>query len=272
MKTFLVLLALSIAFCICGFMYLQTRTVQALERVGISSALVKDCIWTSYSGGYLSYPSVSMLRQIAAGERAAVVGDIAAFAKSYSRSEEFRKKYREFREQQKPEQPKPPLSMAEQRRRDKENMQKQVREMQAQMKQAPAEHRPIFQQTIEMFKQQLKELDNPDNPMYSPQMDELNNQMFAAQMEEYRQKLAEWEAEYPPTPDAMIKRWLTRFLEESHEVDYSARVIDDEHGRKVFVNPAYESKSPHWKMCYRAGRDVVEAGRTAARQWLAELR
>lgn len=70
----------------------------------------------------------------------------------------------------------------------------------------------------------------------------------------------------------MIKRWLTRFLEESRDVDYSARVIDDAHGRKVLVNPAHESKSPHWKMCYRAGRDGVEASRIAARQWLAELR
>lgn len=254
-----------------GFFMMQTHTVRALEQVGIPGNFVKDCIWSSFSGRYLTYPSVDKLKKIAAGQRAAAVREIADFAKRYARSEEFTQKYMQYREGQKPEKPAPPRTMAAQRRADKEDMQRQIREMQENLKQTPAEYRPMFEQTIEMMKQQLKEIDNPNNPMYSPQMDEMNKQVYQLQLEEYKNQLVEWERDYPPAPNAMIKKWLTQFLEESRDVDYSAKLTEGQYGRLVFANPAYESKSPHWKMCYRAGRDVVHAGRAAAEQWLKEL-
>jgi flagellar biosynthesis GTPase FlhF len=273
MKTILIVLsAVLVALLACGFFFLQERTVRALEQVGIPGNFVKECIWTSFSGGYLNYPSVDRLKKIAAGERATVVREIAGFAKNYTRSEEFKQQYLQFRQGQKPERPAPPRTMAEQRRADKEEMQRQIRETQQNLKQMPAEHRPMIEQTIEMMKQQLKEIDKPDNPMYSPQMDEMNKQMYQAQLEEYTNQLAEWERDYPPSPNAMIKKWLTQFLEESRDVDYNAKLTEGPYGKMVFVNPTYESKSPHWKMCYRAGREVVLAGRAEAEQWLRELK
>ncbi len=272
MKKILVVLPMLVLVVLAyGFFMLQARTVRALEQVGIPGNFVKECIWSSFSGGYLNYPSVVSLRKIASGERAAVVREIAEFAKAYARSDEFQRNYKQYRENQKPEKPSPPRTVAEQRRADKEDMQRQLREAQENLKQTPAEYRPMLAQTIEMMKQQLKEIDNPENPMYSPHMEEMNKQMYQSQLEEYQNQLAQWERDYPPTPRTMITTWLTRFLEESRGVDYNAKLTEGEYGKMVFVNPVYESKSPHWKMCYRAGRDVVEAGRAAAEQWLKEL-
>lgn len=42
-------------------------------------------------------------------------------------------------------------------------------------------------------------------------------------------------------------------------------------GKMVFADAAYEQRSGNWKMCYRAGRDVVQAGRVEAERWLREL-
>lgn len=77
---------------------------------------------------------------------------------------------------------------------------------------------------------------------------------------------AENEKKYPSNPDELIKKRLSDFLEISATVDFDAEVRGDR-----FVNPEYEKKSHEWKMCYRAGKDVVEAARVEAQKWLDQL-
>jgi hypothetical protein len=54
-------------------------------------------------------------------------------------------------------------------------------------------------------------------------------------------------------------------------VDYGAK-LEPRDGMMRFVDPALERKPANWKLCYRAGRETVEAARAAATAWLAELR
>lgn len=77
---------------------------------------------------------------------------------------------------------------------------------------------------------------------------------------------AENEKKYPSDPAELVKKRLTDFLVISATVDFDAEVNG---GR--FVNPEYEKKSAEWKMCYRAGKEVVEAARVEAQKWLDEL-
>ncbi len=270
-KILVAVFAVVLLLVIGAFKKLETEAIGVLERLGIPADVSKQCVWSSFSGGSLSYPSVAKLKQVAVGQRAAGVREIAEFAKSYTRSEAFGRQYLEFRDGQKPTPPEAPKSMAERRREDKEQMQENIRETEANMRTMPAEYRATMQQSIEMMKQQLKEIDNPDNPAYSTQMEEMYRQTYETGMEEYRAKLAEWEKEYPTSPKGMIKKWLTDFLEASKDVDFNAALKPGELGKKVFVNPDYESKSANWKMCYRAGRETVQAGRAAAQQWVREL-
>lgn len=69
----------------------------------------------------------------------------------------------------------------------------------------------------------------------------------------------------------MLKRTLSQFLDASKDVDFSAAVVTTGKGARVFANPAYESKPSNWKLCFRAGRETVEAARSFAQQWLNEL-
>jgi hypothetical protein len=74
------------------------------------------------------------------------------------------------------------------------------------------------------------------------------------------------EKRYPSDAKELIKQRLSEFLEVSATVDFEAQL----NGR-MFANPTYESKSQQWKMCYRAGKQVVAAAREEAQAWLKEL-
>lgn len=78
---------------------------------------------------------------------------------------------------------------------------------------------------------------------------------------------ADNEKRYPTDPAQLVKQRLTDFLAISATVDFDAKLTTG----NGFVNPKYEAKSPEWKMCYRAGREVVQAARVEAQKWLEEL-
>ena len=40
----------------------------------------------------------------------------------------------------------------------------------------------------------------------------------------------------------------------------------------MFADAKYEGKDDKWKMCYRAGKEVVGAAREEAKKWLDELK
>jgi len=96
-------------------------------------------------------------------------------------------------------------------------------------------------------------------------------EMQAAQeKEEYANRLKEWEEEYPADPRKLIVRRIDEFLEESEDVDFSAKLVQSG-GRMKFALTEYEDKPPLWKLCYRAGKEAVQAAREFAAAWRAEL-
>jgi hypothetical protein len=272
-KRFAILLAVVVLVgIVSAFKFLELQAVKGLDRVGIPADMVKSCIWNSIAGGYLSYPSITNLKRVATGDRVAITRDIAAFAKAYTKTEEFKKQYLEYRDSKKPEPPEKPKTAAELRKTQKEELQKGLKEAEANYRKAPANQREIFKGVVDMYKEQLKQVDDPSNPMFSGDMDAMMQQGYLQQLEEHKTQVAEWEKAWPTDPTHMIKKWLTEFLEVSKDIDYTAAVKPGEFGKSVFVKAEYESKPGNWKMCYRAGRDVVSAGRSAAQQWLNELR
>ncbi len=75
------------------------------------------------------------------------------------------------------------------------------------------------------------------------------------------------EKKYPADPKDLVKKRLEDFLALSATVDFEATLTSN----KMFTNPEYEKKDPAWKMCYRAGKEVVAAAREEAQKWLDEL-
>ena len=77
---------------------------------------------------------------------------------------------------------------------------------------------------------------------------------------------ADDEKRFPADANVLIKQRLKEFLDVSATVDFDARL-----NGSMFANPEYEAKSGQWKMCFRAGKAVVEAAREEAKAWLKEL-
>lgn len=71
---------------------------------------------------------------------------------------------------------------------------------------------------------------------------------------------------FPSDPAILVKTRLTEFIALSKEVDFDAQVVNGQ-----FVNQEYKNKNAQWKMCFRAGKEVVEAAREEAEAWLKEL-
>jgi len=69
----------------------------------------------------------------------------------------------------------------------------------------------------------------------------------------------------------MIKQCLNSFLESSKDVDFSAELKEMSNGKTIFVNQNYERKSNMWKLCFRSGKETLEAAKTFAQNWLKEL-
>jgi flagellar biosynthesis GTPase FlhF len=272
MKTFILVFILA-AFSI-GFRaeeFLQRKVDDVLSQVGIEPSEAREHIWRSFSGGYISYPSVATLKKIAVGDRAGVVQAVAELARAESKSPAFLKKYLEYRESTKPKPPEPPKPVSKLREEMKEEHKRSLRNLEEQIAKMPADQRAMMQEVMASMRETGKLLDDPENPMFSPEMDKLNRQFYEEELSRYREELAEWEQRYPPTPNAMIKSWLEQFLDVSKDVDFSAKLIPGEGGKMVFANPAYEQRSPAWKMCFRAGKETVQAARMAAAEWLKEL-
>jgi len=274
MKKILLLLPLCvllIAFTINRVIDEKMKNILAQLQMSEDSA--EDFIWSDCSATSFYYPNPRQLKNIAAGERAEIVKAVGKYAKDYVSSEKFVKKYNAYRESQKPTQPEKPKTMEELKKEQKENYKQTIATMKETKKTMPADQQGMFDETIKSLEEQLKEIDNPDNPMYSPEYEKIIMQGYDQQMIEYKQKVAEWEKEYPENnPKGMIKKWLAKFLEVSADVDFNAQLAEAEHGKKVFVKSEYERKPDAWKLFYRSGKEAVKTGREIAQTWLNELK
>jgi hypothetical protein len=257
---------------VAAFKKAELQTSQALKSLAISEDALKNSAWNAFAGGGLFVPSVTKFKQLATGDRSGMVRDAVVFAKSYVQTDDFTKKYLSYRESKKPQPPQKSKTMAEQKADHKASLEKSLKESEENLKKASPDMKKIFQNVVDMTRQQLKELDNPNHPLYgNKQMDAMLQQAYADGMEIYKQQLATWETEYPANAAPMIHKWLNEFLNATQDIDYSASLTTNKYNQKVFANPAYEGKSREWKMCFRAGREVVEAGRAEAKKWLQEL-
>ena len=272
MKTLTVLgLAFSALTVLLASTLEPADSLAALKQLGISDDEARQSVWYSFSGGYFSYPAKPSLKQVPPEDRATLVTLIGEFARLYTESEEFSGQYRQYREERKPAPPAPPTTAEEDRNAQKQEYQRSIKELGEVMSSMPPDQKKMMQETLTMIEEQLKALDDPDNPMFGAEMDEIKRQGYESGMEDYRQRLSEWNREYPESPRQMIQLRLRQFLSESEGVDFDAKLKRRADGKMIFDNPTYEGKPPNWKLCYRAGRETVESARAFAQRWMTEI-
>lgn len=257
-----------------GLVLLLAFTFSAtfLETLKLGKADAEAAIWRSFSYGAYGGPMSAAWHNLAVPARESMVKEIGSFARNYARSEDFSKRYAEYRDEQKPAAPKPFVGVEGLKKEQRETLTKGIRESKETLKTLTGDVRKGMEEGIKTMEDMLKELDNPNNPMFSPEVNDMLKQGWDQENQSYQQSLEAWNKEWPESPSTLIRNRLNYFLELSSTVDFGAKLSRAPNGKMVFVNPAYEAKSSDWKLLYRCGKESVEAARGVAKEWLVELK
>jgi hypothetical protein len=239
------------------------------NQLGISETRAIENIRQSFLEGYLYSYGASSAKNVASGDRAAIALDVLNYTKSYVNSSAFIKAYEDARVAATPVKPLPPKTKEEIQKEKIAELDKTIAEGEKSLKTLPKDLIEPFKEVQQMLKDQKQDYENPDSEMLALLVTS-ENYMYANATTKYEQQLQQWQKDYPTDHRKMVKDRLETFLKLTADVDFNA-ALKEEYRVKKFVNAAYEKKPAEWKMAYRAGRPAVEAARTFAKAWLAEL-
>lgn len=239
-----------------------------LQQLGITKATANEKIGNGFLGGSFDTYGIKNLKNIPAAARVPLAKEIAAYSKQYVQTAAYLKQYNELRNYHKPEF-KAIQTPEEMQQQSVLQYKKSVEDIEKSVKTADAAMKPVFEKVLADAKKQLKEAEDPNNKYVANYR---KNYETAVQQNKagYDQQVARWEQEYPANHMLYVKKRLQNFLAETADIDFDAQTVE-KNGKKYFVNRAYESKGSHWKMAYRAGKDVVTATREFVESWLKEI-
>jgi hypothetical protein len=241
------------------------------KQLGLTQADANRNIMYSSFDGRINYSGVKNAKNITGSERITVVKELAAYAKQYCNSNEFKDQYKKLRERKKP---KPPVDMRESvdviRAREKARLENDLKVMESNINSPNPKLRNSVPGRIEAIKKQLSELNDPNNKVIKTKMDN-DTRYYEQSVKAYNDALAKLDVQYPEHPQLLIKKRLEELLAATSDIDYAAE-LKEAYGKKVFVNPEYQKKSADWKLAYRAGKETTDAVRTIAQQWLQQIK
>jgi len=228
-------------------------------------------IHTSIQSGYLSYYGAKNAKDIAIGDRTAVINQLVAQAKKYITSDEFKRRYENERKLRMPKEPQLfEISVDEIRAKEKQRIEQAIKQTEANANHPNPKVKNGVPKALENLNAELKTVDDPNNKNVQREIKQLESWNNAA-VAQYKTQLQKLDADYPPNPQDMIKKRLQQILDVTADVDYSAEL--KEAGQfKVFVNPLYEKKPKEWKLAFRAGKETTDAVRAIAQRWLLEIK
>ena len=263
-------------FSLAVLCLLAFKIADLFSDLGMTKSQTEESIANSITNGYLNYPSG--LRKIALANRVSVIQAIGAFTKSYTQTDDFKKRYAEWWKNQEPSKPdSPELKAAAQKQQAEEQKKELAKSLDEMKKQIAALKDPAMkkqmQQVLDMTVQMQAQANSPEGQKSTKETQELMQKLDA---EEYKTKYAEYQEKFTAwqelkNPNVMIKKDLQKFLEASDNVDFEAKLKTNASGLKQFVNEDYESKDNNWKAAFRAGKPATEAARTIAKDLLKSL-
>lgn len=258
--------------CITVLLTLCSFTLSAgdvLLKAGLSAADAGRYVLSAVQSGMIPYEAVArVVKSAPPAERIALLKLGVQWVKQYTAGAEFAQAYKKWREENKPTPPTEKGTYSEQMKKQIEEMKRQMETMKESLKSLPADQRKSMEAALEESLKQQMALLNDKEAM--GQMGTMYEQEKKARQAEYQEKLKKWQGDFPPEPQQMVARRLQEFLQVSATVDYTA-MTTTRNGRLVFVNEGYENKPKAWKLCFRVGRETVDAARTAAAAWVAEI-
>jgi hypothetical protein len=252
-----------------SFSFKQQFADEFLKQLGINKTTAESKMNSGFLWGSFDEYGLSKAKNIAIGNRAAIVKDVMSYAMKYTVSNAFVKQYNEMRLKEKP---------AASTLKTPEEMQKEmiaeakknVTEAETNLKKADASLKSVFETVLKEARKQQADAENPNNKMIASYRKNYERGVKDADAGNKR-LMDEWEAKYPTNHMLYVKIRLQQFLEETKDIDFTAQVVTI-NGKKYFVSKAYESKGKRWKMGFRAGKEAVETARTLVQQWMNEIK
>lgn len=242
------------------------------KALGLSQQAGTDGIKNSFLNGYLSYYGARNIKNIALNDRKAVAQDLLAYTKQYISGPAFKKQYEDLRKSAQPQQPVSTKlrTIEEIQKEEIAKTEKSIKDMEKTLKEVSADIAKSLRPVQDMQKQNLKDYQNPKNPLFSTiQQGEKYQQ--EDEQRRYVENTELWKKNYPENINQFIAVKLQKMLDATKGIDYNAALVE-KYNKKRFVNPAYESKNTEWKQGFRAGKEVTETARTFVQQWLTELK
>lgn len=229
--------------------------------LGIRESEAREQAIQSLASGDVPFHLLAAKFKSASAEgRVAMVETLLGWAKAYTRSSDFTRRYAQFRDDQRPEDP--PLETAS---GSLSEMQNQIAELRRQAASASGDQKKMM----------LEAADSLEKSIQVPEFRAAIENAQAAQATEdaasHEKAVAQWEKDFPSDPRALIATRLRQFLAESATVDFDAELVGSGSVKK-FRKAEYEAKSNQWKAMFRAGKEPVAAARNFATAWLEELK
>ncbi len=240
------------------------------KQLGLTQQQGSDKIKNAFLYGYIDNSSSKNLRNLASGDKTAIAKDLIIYTKTYLNGAAFEASYVKERAASKPEKLMlVPVSKEEIRKERIDELRKNIREAEESVKKMPALEKSA-QKTIAGYEKAIKDYESPDSKMLNIFYETAVNQQKNKQ-QQHDKKMKEWEENYPENHREKIKKYLESYLSTAALVDFDAEIME-KNGKKVFVKKEYESMNGDWKRVYRGGRDVYNAIKPIAEQWLKEIK
>jgi hypothetical protein len=240
-----------------------------LSQLGIGKTDADKKITNSILGGYFNTYGLQNAKNVALGNRAAVVKDVLDYTRKFTAGDEFKKDYIALKQSNKPV--KYILQTPDEMRREMiEQYKKSIARLEQSAQKADPKTKTMLEDILAESKKQLKDAEDPENKLIRNYANNYD-QMAASYERSYEEQLAEWETKYPSNEMLFVKQRLEKFLAETKNIDFNA-VLVSKNGRKIFENPQYEHKGQYWKMGFRAGREVVEPSRLFIEEWIKAIK
>lgn len=239
------------------------------QQLGLSQQQGTEQIRQSFAAGYSNFYGVRNAKNIAAGNRAAVAKSLFQFTKTYISSAEFKNYYAKERAASKPIAPEPAKTKETIRNEMIAEQEKSIRDMEKAMATMAADMKKALQPSLDQGKKTLEAYKQTDNKIVDIRYQgEINRYNY--DKDRYDKNMADWEKNFPAELNQLISIRLQKYLDLAATVDFDAELVL-KNGKKKFVNPAYESKHNDWKTIFRAGKDVYQAIKPLAEQWMNTL-
>jgi hypothetical protein len=242
----------------------------SLADFGVTEARLKSGLVNAFAEGHLPlYPSQKAYAAASPAMRVAFVKSLFGFVKTYAETPAFKADYDRRRAAAKPASMASKGSVDDQYAKKMAEQQKSIEEMKANISKMPAEMQKSMQEAVQQMEASLAQT-SKDSQMTAMMKQGIAQENESSQ-QDFQKRMADYEARYPADPKIIIAKRLREFLDVSKDVAYDAKLVPMGGGKMKFADPNLESKSEYWKLCFRAGKEPVDAARVAANEWLRQL-